>query len=269
MNNKFESQIDPRRIPSPDDRCLLFLKDHIALNEHADGLPLPAFADFQNIDVPNPLFLGLFDSVPHWAAALPASVEAVPASLHTAEVRPLLASLDEDSFHLLSTARHLLWWRDQQKFCGRCGGEMHDSLTERARHCPVCQNTVYPVIAPAVIVSVKKNGRLLLAHNRNFKGTRHSVIAGFVDAGETLEQAVAREVWEEVGIEIQNIRYVASQPWAFPNSLMVGFRADWASGEIKVDGHEIDTANWFTRDNLPDLPPLGSISRKLIELALN
>jgi NAD+ diphosphatase len=135
---------------------------------------------------------------------------------------------------------------------------------ERAKRCPECGFISYPVICPAVITAIIKDRKILLAHNRSFKGNMYSLIAGFVEAGETLEECVKREIMEEVGLQVKNVKYLGSQPWPFPNSLMIGFTAEYESGEIAVDGVEISDAKWFDIDNLPELPSEISIARKII-----
>jgi NAD+ diphosphatase len=145
-----------------------------------------------------------------------------------------------------------------------------DSTDELARLCPSCGRLEYPRIAPAVITIITNNeDKVLLAHNSKFSPGMYSLIAGFAEAGENLETAVAREIREEVDIEIRDIRYKVSQPWPFPNSLMAGFSARYASGIIKPDGVEIEDAQWFSRDKLPILPRTGSVSRYLIEQWMN
>ncbi|MEG1254778.1 NAD(+) diphosphatase [Clostridium sp.] len=173
--------------------------------------------------------------------------------------------LDEEMFTLAGRVNNILNWDKKTKFCGKCGAPTHNSETERAKVCNSCSNIIYPILCPAIIVGITKEDKLLLAHNRGFKGGMYSVIAGFVDPGESLEECVKREVFEEVGIRVKNIRYFGSQPWSFPNSLMVGFFAEYESGEIKVDGSEIAKANWFTKDNLPTLPGRASIARSIID----
>jgi len=207
------------------------------------------------------VFLGTWNEEPLWGISI-AEEETSQALLSWNEIRSFVPVWDAAHFHCASFAKHILWWHGQYRFCPRCGTALENSTKERAKTCSQCDNTIYPVIAPAIIVAVQRAGKLLLAHNRNFAGTRHSVIAGFVEAGETLEQTVAREVREEVGLQIRNIHYVTSQAWAFPNSLMLGFTAEWASGDICVDGEEIDHADWYGAEDLPDLPPPGSISRQ-------
>jgi NAD+ diphosphatase len=163
-------------------------------------------------------------------------------------------------------AFHILQWRADSAFCGRCGSPNGDAPDELARLCPKCGRREYPRISPAVIVLVTRDdGRALLAHNSKFRPHLYSLVAGFVEAGENLEDTVAREIREEVGVEVKDIRYIASQSWPFPNSLMLGFTACWASGEPRPDMVEIEDVRWFSRDALPEIPAPGSISRALID----
>jgi len=167
-------------------------------------------------------------------------------------------------------AFHIAQWRQESRFCGSCGTRNTDSPDELARLCPACGRLEYPRIAPAVITLITNDeDKALLAHNSKFAAGMYSLIAGFVEAGENFESAVAREIREEVDIEVRDIRYIISQPWPFPNSLMAGFSARYASGTIKPDGVEIKDAQWFSRGNLPMLPNPGSVSRYLIEQWLN
>jgi NAD+ diphosphatase len=162
-------------------------------------------------------------------------------------------------------AFHISQWRGESRFCGHCGAKNIDAPDELARLCPACGRLEYPRIAPAVIVLViNDSGQALLAHNKKFPLGMYSLIAGFTEAGESLENTVARELREEVNIEVRDIRYIASQPWPFPHSLMLGFTARYAGGEVHPDGKEIEDAQWFSRDKLPLLPGYGSVSRFLI-----
>jgi NAD+ diphosphatase len=163
-------------------------------------------------------------------------------------------------------AFHIAQWRRESVFCGSCGSRNEDARGELARQCPVCGRLEFPRISPAVIVIILNDaGEALLAHNKKFAPGVYSLIAGFNEAGETLEATVAREIREEVDLEVRDIRYIASQPWPFPNSLMLGFAARRSGGEIKPDGIEIEDARWFSRDTLPKIPGHGSVSRYLID----
>ncbi|MDR2632645.1 MAG: NAD(+) diphosphatase [Treponema sp.] len=163
-------------------------------------------------------------------------------------------------------AYHVIQWRRESRFCGSCGSPNQDAPQELARLCPACGRIEYPRIAPAIIVIIiNDQDQALLAHNKQFLPGVYSLIAGFNEAGETLETTIDREIQEEVGLRVRDIRYVRSQPWPFPYSLMLGFRARYAGGSIQADGVEIEDARWFDRDCLPDLPGLGSVSRYLID----
>ena len=142
---------------------------------------------------------------------------------------------------------------------------MRDHDRDLARYCQNCGNTVYPALSSAVIVAVEREARILLGHNVNFPAGRYSLLAGFVEPGETLEDAIRREILEEAGVTVKNIRYFGSQPWPFPNSMMLGFNAEWESGEPRPDGWELSDVRWFSADGLPDIPPPISISRQLID----
>jgi NADH pyrophosphatase NudC (nudix superfamily) len=173
-------------------------------------------------------------------------------------------ALDRPAGRMLR-ALHIIQWRGEARFCGSCGAENIDAPDELARLCPACGRMEFPRIAPAVITLIVNGAdQALLAHNKKFAPGVYSLIAGFTEAGESLESTVVREVREEVNIEVRDIRYIASQPWPFPNSLMLGFTARYASGELRPDGQEIEDAQWFSRDKLPLLPGHGSVSRYLI-----
>lgn len=180
------------------------------------------------------------------------------------ELRQLGSLFDEELFHISCRGLHLLRWYENNKYCSKCGTMAEDKKDERAKICPECGYINYPRISPAVIVAIVNNGKLLLAHNSRFAEGRYSILAGFVEPGETFENCVAREVKEEVGIDIKNIRYFGSQPWPFPDSVMVGFTAEYAGGEIKEDGIEIVHAEWYKADEFPDTPSGGSVAAKLI-----
>jgi NAD+ diphosphatase len=167
-------------------------------------------------------------------------------------------------------AFHIAQWRRESLFCGCCGSRNIDAAAELARLCPSCGHLEFPRIAPAVItIIVNDKDEALLAHNKKFTSGMYSLIAGFNEAGESLEETVIREIREEVSLEVKDICYIKSQPWPFPNSLMTGFFARYAGGIIKADGIEIEDAQWFSRDKLPALPGYGSVSRYLIELWLD
>ena len=156
-------------------------------------------------------------------------------------------------------------WNQNHQYCGKCGGLTRNRANERAKFCPKCGWINYPRLSPAIIVAVRKDHQILLAHSQRFSGKFYSVLAGFVEPGETLEACVEREVREEVGITLKNISYFGSQPWPFPDSLMIAFTAEYAGGDIKIDTSEITDAGWFSVDSLPPIPSKISIARRLID----
>lgn len=180
-------------------------------------------------------------------------------------LRSLYGKLPEDLFAIAARAVQIVEWDRTHQFCGHCATPTIQRPTERAKRCPSCQLRQYPKLSPAVIMLIYRGSDLLLARAPRFRAGMYSVLAGFVEPGESLEETVAREVKEEVGVEIKNIRYFGSQPWPFPKSLMIGFIAEYASGTITPDPTEIEAANWFSADNLPPVPGELSIARKLID----
>jgi NAD+ diphosphatase len=200
-------------------------------------------------------------------AAIPAGWRAL--SLREALALAVLADTAQDAAPVLRLY-HILQWREDSRFCGSCGTPNGDSPCELARLCPCCGRLEYPRISPAVITLVTNDrDEALLAHNKKFRANIYSLIAGFAEAGESLEAAVAREIREEVNIEVADVRYVTSQSWPFPNSLMLGFTARYAGGELRCDGVEIVDAGWFSAESVrggtPQIPAHGSLSRCIIE----
>lgn len=180
-------------------------------------------------------------------------------------LRDVFTALGEELFVAAGAATQLVEWAATNRYCGRCATPMVPSTEDRSMRCPACDLRAYPRIAPAVIVLVRRGDEALLARNARFPLPFYSTLAGFVEVGETLEQTVAREIREEVGVEVKDVRYFGSQPWPFPHSLMVGFMAEWAGGELRPDPQEIAEAGWFRPDALPLVPPPLSIARRLID----
>ena len=207
----------------------------------------------------------------HWngKACYAAEIEQRPASLagELVPVRALFSLAGSGAFLLAARATHLLDWQKNHRYCGRCGTPTRMKPDEYAMRCPSCGLLVYPRISPAIMVLILRGDDFLLARSPHFKPGVFSALAGFVEAGETLEQCAAREVREEVGVEITNLRYFKSQPWPFPDSLMIAFFADYVSGTITPDPSEIEEAGWFPRHALPLLPDPVSIARQLIDAA--
>ena len=188
-----------------------------------------------------------------------------PEGTQPVALRQLFGALSDDEFRVALTALAVTGWDRDHRCCGRCGAPTEPSTTERLRTCTRCGFGAYPRISPAVIALVERDGKALLARNARTQMPFFSTLAGFVEVGETLEGCLAREIREEAGIEITDIRYFGSQPWPFTNSLMVGFTARWASGELRADPTEITDAAWFAPDEIPRIPPKLSIARELID----
>ena len=227
-------------------------------------LPLQKNHNWLGSDPERTLYLGRLQGVDCWAAELPADA-APPAGMSWEGLRPLFSVLDDDHFALAGRALQLLEWDRNHKFCGRCGAPTEAKRDERVRVCPSCRLSAYPRVAPAVMALVRREKHILLARSPHFPPGMYSALAGFVEPGESLEQCLAREIAEEVGVQISNSRYFASQSWPFPHSLMIAFVCDWAGGEIRPQAGEIEAANWFEVLQLPKLPSKISIARRLID----
>ena len=210
------------------------------------------------------LYVGRLQQTHCFAAA--AEGDTAPAGFAWYGLRELFGLLDDASFALAGRAVQLVEWDLAHRFCGNCATPTVRRENERARACPACGLVAYPRLAPAVMALVRRPPReILLARSPRFAPGMYSALAGFVEPGETIEQALAREVLEEVGVCLTKVRYFASQPWPFPHSLMIAFVADWAEGEIRTDPTEIADAQWFEIDKLPLLPSPLSIARRLID----
>ena len=179
-------------------------------------------------------------------------------------LRATYNKLPHELYQIAGKCQEILYWDANTRFCGVCGGpmKMHTEISKRCTH---CGKEIWPLLATAIIVLIHREDKVLLVHARNFRGKFFGLVAGFVETGETLEEAVVREVHEEVGIKIKNIRYFASQPWPYPCGLMVGFTADYVSGDLHLQRSELDDAGWFDRDHLPPVPDKMSIARQLID----
>lgn len=179
-------------------------------------------------------------------------------------LRESFYKLPYDMYLKAGKCEELLYWDAGNKYCGACGSllEVHTAISKK---CPVCGREVWPQLSTAVIVLVHRGSEALLVHAKNFKGNFFGLVAGFVETGETLEEAVHREVMEETGIRIKNLRYFGSQPWPYPCGLMVGFNADYDRGTLRLQRSELSAGAWFGKDNLPQIPEKLSIARKLID----
>ena len=244
----------------------VFHEDRLLLKESDNGCRIPCYEDLtkNNLHPTRSQYLGELDGLACYAAELP-DADQVSNGFELKGLRQTFGRLEEELIWIAGRANQLVDWSRNHQFCGQCGQPTVDKPEERAKICSACGVVNYPRLSPAIIVAVVKGDRLLLASNKRFKSGYYSVLAGFVEPGETLEECVVRETKEEVGISVKNVRYFGSQPWPFPNSLMVGFLADFAGGEINVDQSEIIDAAWFARDKLPLIPPRITIARHLID----
>jgi NAD+ diphosphatase len=215
------------------------------------------------------LYLGALGGLACWAAEAPGDAPPPPAGHAWEGLRTLFSVLEDAHFALAGRAIQLIDWDRHHRYCGRCGTPTEAKAEERARICPACRLTAYPRIAPAVMALVKRNHEILLGRSPHFPPGMYSALAGFTEPGETLEQCLAREVEEEVGVQVSRIRYFASQPWPFPNSLMIAFICDWQSGDIRPQAGEIEDAKWFNVLQLPKLPSRISIARRLIDAVVD
>jgi NAD+ diphosphatase len=264
----FRSLVRP---PEPHDRgdaiSFAFHRNDLLVVRNGEGLAIPSYAQLAELQLELELetYLGDLDGSDLIAWELSERQEAFPDGWELAGLRSVYGAVDDQLFALAGRAVQLLDWRRNHKFCGRCGSPTELVDGDRATKCPNCGLFNYPRLSPAVIMTVEREGACLLAHGVNFADGVYSCVAGFVEPGESLEEAVAREVREEVGIEVRDVRYFGSQPWPFPNSLMIGFNAHYSSGEIELEDAEIGDAKWFMPDDLPLLPGKISIARRLID----
>jgi len=229
-------------------------------------LSVPFLEDLGALGLPGDAshLLGFADGHACRAVGIPPGAS-VPDGFRFENLRSLFDGISYAFFALAARALEVVDWDASHRFCGRCGTATNLRSGERARECPTCGSLSYPRISPAVIVAVVRGDRILLARATRFPPGLYSVLAGYVDPGENLEECVHREVREETGIEVTNLRYFASQPWPFPHSLMIAFTAEHAGGEIVVDGDELSDAGWYTADALPQIPGRMTVARRLID----
>lgn len=220
-------------------------------------------------DVRRSHFVGYWEEQPCFALEIDEAHELEPDTYQVGSLWHLVGRVDEQLFALAGRAAQLLDWERDHQFCGRCGERMQADTRERAMRCARCSVTCYPRIAPCVIVLVTRGEELLLARGRNHPQGMYSTLAGFIEAGESVEECLIREVKEEVGVTVGNLKYFQSQSWPFPNQLMLGFFAEYESGDIVCDPSEIAEADWFHFRDLPRVPPPASVAGQLIGHYIN
>lgn len=261
---RFIPHIEPLNKSCEEDIWFVFKGDKLMVKKIDGKIKFPNAKDVNNLELRDTHCIGTLDNKNCFCAVVNEEDD-INQNIEFESLRNISMHLDKDLFSVCARAFSVILWDRNNKFCGRCGSSTENKTDERAKVCPRCGAIIYPRISPAVIMAIVKGNEILLAHNKNFPGNMYSVLAGFVDAGEAFEQCVKREVYEEVGIKVKNIKYFNSQPWPFPDSLMVGFTAEYDSGVIEPDGNEIEMAGWFSKDNLPKIPLKGTIARELIE----
>ncbi len=243
-----------------------FAGEKMLVYEDPHSSLIPHLTDFTTLGlrVLRRNYLGSLDGESCFGVELP-DRSAAPAGMAFHGLRSLYGRLAEDLFWIAGRAVQIVDWDRTHRFCGKCGARTVSRANERAKECPHCGLLQFPRLAPAIIVLVERGNEMLLGRARRFPTAMYSTLAGFVEPGETLEEAVMREVKEETGISVKSIRYFGSQPWPFPHSLMIGFTAEYAGGDIVLEDEEMVDARWFTPDGLPELPGPISIARKLID----
>ena len=245
------------------DIYFLFCKDKLLVKSENNKAIIPTIKDLQSLKLNSIQYLGSINDENCFCGEIASDV-IIPSDMYFSTLKALTHQLTTDMFWIGGRAQQIVNFNIDHKYCGRCGILSEDVDGERAKKCPKCGLTNYPRISPAIIVAVLREGKLLLAHNNESPKDLYSVVAGFVEVGETFEECVIREVQEEIGINVKNIKYFGNQPWPFPNSLMIGFTAEYASGEIHVDGIEIGHADWYSSTSMPLTPDSISIAKKLI-----
>jgi len=265
VKSDFEFQAPGADQPLANGTWAVIQGNNAILQETDDGLKLPSgkLPDWLRPQQPA-LHIGTWQGKPLRAITISSSLE-ITAPLVSAPFNAADERMDIQSLTLAGLAKQILHWERQSRHCPRCGGETSTINGTWGKRCTACNSEHYPHIHPCAIVLVKRGNQLLFTRKAEWPAGRYSLVAGFLDFGESLEECAIREVREETGIEIRNLRYVGSQNWPFPAQLMAGFVADYSSGDVCVDHHELEDARWFPVDALPDLPTRRSIARWIID----
>lgn len=244
-------------------KYLLFEQDFLWLEQHQGQWRLPCHRSLAEQTLSHQLCLFSLANDQFVYAEIQHPLDHHP--FKRVHLKDCIELLGVDTFQLLGKGKQLLEWQRNHRFCGHCGTSTISADQDRARQCPACQLTAYPRIAPCVLAAVYRPGQILLARSKHFQPGLYSILAGFIEAGETAEHCCQREVFEEVGVHIGPPQYFGSQPWPFPHQLMLAYCAEYQSGTIRIDEQEIEDARWFDFDQLPLLPMKHSLSFQLIE----
>ncbi len=254
-------------LPGHDAGWFVFMNERLVL-VHDNGYRLPdsALLESHGLIPEDVLLLGRLGDTPYFEGTLPASD--LPAPLELVDLRQTYGELSQPEYILAGLASQIAHWDLTTRFCPACGTATEHMAHERAKNCPTCNLRQYPRVSPAIIVLIHRPGQILLTRQPSWPPNRYSLVAGFVEAGESFEECVVREVAEEVGVRVTNIRYQGSQAWPYPHQVMVGFTAEYDGGDIMVEEAELEDARWFDLDDLPGLSPPLSISRQLLDFHL-
>lgn len=252
-----------------EDLWFLFKDKMILIKSNEKNIEIPKFKDVKELidKLEVKYHIGKLTNIQCFCGEINSAVE-ISRKFKFITLREATGIINKEYASVAGKAAQIIHFHKVSKYCGICGGKNDFVKKEFAMKCSDCGYVLYPKISPAIIVGITKGDKILLANNKNFPKGLHSVIAGFVEMNETLEECVKREILEEVNIKVKNIKYFDSQPWPYPNSLMIGFIAEYESGEIKVDGNEILHAEWYDKDNLPMLPEKMTIARRIIDSIL-
>ena len=266
MPNEYQPLVTPPAERSEPALWFAFHRGEMLIVQSEDEAQLPCCLDLSELGLSTvrSLYLGTYGGKHCYVSELE-HANALPDGHELQGLRALFGNVDETLAALAGRAFQIMEWDRNHQYCSRCGTPTEARREERSRACPKCKYTTYPPISPAIMVLITRGREILLARKPEWVPKRFSALAGFVEPGETLEDTVRRETREEVGVEIENLRYFGSQPWPFPHSLMIAFTADYASGEVRPDGVEIEEARFFDVEQLPNLPQRISISRRMID----
>ena len=269
LPNGFVLHPTPQPATDADGVWVLLQGGTVVMQEVAGELLLPKgpCPDWLKLKYP-PLSFASLQGKPVRVASIPSDLQ-IPAELVAEPFNAFQERISPELMTIAGTGKQLLHWQRMSRFCSCCGQPLEQLPESWGKHCSGCSTEHFPHIHPCAIVLIRRDDQVLLIHKPEWPVGRYSLVAGFLDVGESLEECAIREAMEETGVTIKNVRYVASQSWPFPSQQMVGFTADYAHGDIKVDGKEIDDARWFTIGSLPSLPASRSIARFLIDSCSN
>lgn len=258
------------------EKCLYFIfkNDEILLVKNIDSFNIPLFIELDlkslNLEVEQKEYIGVYKNIHCIAIQVHLnSLIALPTQFIFQPIRQAHETLkNNELFLFVVRAKQILYWDKSTQYCGYCGYKTIHSIKEPAKECSNCNELFFSRISPVILVLIWRNNEILLARSANFLPGIYGILAGYVEPGETVENAVIRETKEEVGINIKNLRYCGSQPWPFPSNLMLGFTAEYLDGEIQIDNTELEDAQWFSIRQLPPLPKPISLSRQIIDMHL-